>query len=224
VPPYNFTPWFTAAVATLNATMTAPTPVIAAGTKPVTSGNTGVGTHAVVPPFAAINTGQGGAVAADILADITNKANKYHPTVFVLDIGINDVGLGTNISTFRTTLDSTWASVVAANPGVKCWGMSLFANGELWSAGPAWANTNDATIALFNVQIQASAEAHGCTYVEMRDELLALEVVNNAPAPGVSQGVYTVPDLSGAGLHPNNTLGGPFMSARWLNYVTIVPR
>lgn len=127
----------------------------------------------------------------------------------MLFVGINDcrgVPGAVTQSAFRASYDSILTQVKATLPSVKIVCMGLFALGELWASSsltpPHFAgNVLDApaanSIELYSLQVQQSAIAHGCTYVDLRARAALAESVLNTPQPGVSPG-----PLTGDLLHP----------------------
>jgi hypothetical protein len=111
---------------------------------------------------------------------------------------------------------------------MKLWAMSLYVWGELFNAGPIYANPYDgppdggtngvgASIPDYNAQLRASVEAAGGIFVETRAETLALIASLSSP-PGAHVGPTTLD-----GLHPNTAYGQPLMSSRWITTVQIEP-
>lgn len=225
------TPWFTTAVATINAAFT-PTnkqyPAIATGGRSVVTG--GVGVVAITPntpTINVVNSGIGGNQVSDISTNITTRITNFNPTAVVMCIGINDcVVFNTPLATFRAACDAIWTAVKTANPTCKLWAVSLYCWGELFSAGPVWNNPYDGPPAIgnslglyitdYNAQAQASVIAAGGLFSENRNETLALIASLSSP-PGAHAGPTTLD-----GEHPNTQYGQPLMSTQWLSTVHIV--
>lgn len=224
-------PWYTTALAAINAefpTTTRPYPGVASG--PVGSCTGPVGAVApltVTPAITWINSGVGGNQAADIAAAVPARITDYNPTAVVLEVGVNDATANVPLASFRASLDSIWTQIKAARPAAKLWALSIYVWGELFNAGPIWANPYDgppdggtngvgASIPDYNAEINASVESFGGLYVETRDEALALIASLSSP-PGAHVGPTTID-----GLHPN-LLGQTLMSDRLLTTVEVVP-
>lgn len=225
------TPWFTTAVATINAAFV-PTNKVYGG---IVTGRSATATGGVVsvaptpnaPVINAINSGVGGNQVNDILIAIPARITNFNPTAVVMCIGINDCVVGnTPLATYRASLDSIWAAVLAHNPACKLWAASIYCWGEMFNAGPVWNNPYDGPpgsgnplglyITDYNGQAQASVIAAGGLFSESRNETLALIASLSSP-PGNHTGPTTLD-----GEHPNTGFGQPLMSTQFMSTVQIV--
>lgn len=150
-----------------------------------------------------VNSGVGGDQIADIEAAVQTRIINHHPDVVILAVGVNDAG-ATAPATFRASYDATLAAIQSGWPSAQivCVGILLYR--EQWASSPPPAhfsgNPLDSQVEDLNVEIEASAAAHGCTYVDTRTPAAAYEEGHNLPEPGAISGVLTVD-----GLHPNAT-------------------
>ncbi len=158
-----------------------------------------VDAHISAPVGAWINSGVPGDKVADVLARVNADVNAHHPNVVVIEVGVNDVGGGTDPATFRTTYASLIVDIRAANPTVRIALVSVFALGEQY---PDPLNT---TIVNFNWIIQSLAIDYGCVWIDARTPQQAYEAANNTPSPGVVSGVLTIETPPTLGEHPNAT-------------------
>ena len=181
-----------------------------------------VGTVTFTPAISAINSGVGGNTAADIEADVPGRITNHNPTVLVLEIGVNDIGLAVGLSSYRASVDSIFTQTLAALPACKLIAISPFLYHETWGAGPVWAGPFDPPanpcVDDFVAQLQASVESFGGTYVATRATSLAYEAANNTPAPGAVSGFLTID-----GLHPNAT-GMALWSGLLYAALSVVPQ
>ncbi len=157
----------------------------------------------------AINSGIGGNQASDIEAAVPARITNYNPDVVVIEVGINDVRavpVPVTAAAFRASYDSIIEQTQAAIPTVQIVCLSILLMREQWASAPPPAhfagNPFDAPadIPAFNAEIQASALAHGCVYVDTRPPAALLESTLNTPEPGAIDGILTTD-----GIHPNAT-------------------
>lgn len=137
-----------------------------------------------------INTGIPGQTSGQLAADVANQITSHNPDVVVVLIGINDissptpdpVAYGVNVQSIVTQVRA-WSSTVPIGL------VSPLTFGDSWTAGPPVAflsEGGDSTVLAFCAQLQTiAANNTGVTYIPARDGMLAWEVTNNAPAPGV---------------------------------------
>ena len=147
-----------------------------------------------------VNSQTIGQIVSDgIAARVTN----FNPDIVVWLCVVNDVINGTSQATFIANYTTAIQTAKTTLPNSKHIVMSCFANGELWSAGPAWGpNATDATILARNADLATLANSPTpgfFTYCDTRGPLLTYESINNAPAPGVASGKATTD-----GIHPTD--------------------
>ncbi len=161
----------------------------------------------------AINSGVSQNKVADIEGAIAARITDYAPIGVVLEIGVNDcrglnAGSPTPLVTFRASYDNILATVKATLPTVSIVCLSIFVVQEHWTASggihftgnPYDTGSTTPSIEQYNTEIQASALAHGCTYVDIRTPAALAESIQNTPSPGAIDGI-----LTGAadGIHPS---------------------
>lgn len=161
----------------------------------------------------AINSGVSQNKIADIEGAIAARITNYSPTVVIIEIGVNDcrglnAGAPTPLVTFRASYDNILTTVKATIPTVSIICVGILLVQEHWTASggihfttnPYDTGSTIPSIEQYNTEIQASAVAHGCTYVDIRAAAAIAESVQNSPAPGAIDGILTqVSD----GIHPS---------------------
>jgi lysophospholipase L1-like esterase len=177
---------------------------------------------AVTAPSSAlnvINRGVAGWSSVQIAADAPNVV-ALHPDIVVLDIGINDPPLGISAADYRTNVDSALATYITGGIG-QILVVSPLVFGELrTSDGTAFSgNGFDSQTDDIVAQAQASAAAHGATFINIRVPALAYIDAHGPPAPGTSFG--TLVDSSEK--HPIVPTGQLWMSNEVMTVVAVGP-
>jgi hypothetical protein len=152
-----------------------------------------------------VNTAVAGNKTEDIALSVGPRITDHDPDWIVLLIGINDVINAIDPAVSEANVRSIMTQIRAWSATVPVlWLSLLLFGGELWAAGPplSWGPNppflKDPAIDAFNVMLQAvCADFPGCTYNDMRAQLLAWESQNNTPEPGVQVGPF-----ASGGPHP----------------------
>jgi hypothetical protein len=136
----------------------------------------------------------------------------------LIEISINDFLTSTDPTQFATDYAFVLDQVRSLWPAAQvlcCGGMS---SSELWLTGPPRLSSGTST-SVYDAAISTLCAARpGWTeYCSMADGMLAYEMINNAPSPGVSSGI-----LTNDGIHPN-LAGQVWMTQRYVTHFTFSP-
>ncbi len=168
-------------------------------------------------PIRVVNSGVSGDETANIDAAVAARITDYNPDVIVLLVGVNDVNLLESTAFITTHYGSILSQIRAWSPTVPIACLSILFIGELWGAGPVWANAKDTALNDANTAIQGLCATYNATYIDARARALTYETVNNAPAPGAASGI-----LTSDGIHPNAT--GKLQLGDWtIGSFTVTP-
>lgn len=187
--------------------------------------------NAILSPGAIVvtATGYSGQVTSEFAADMNTRVFAYNPDVVVLEVGTNDISVGTGMTIFSTAYASILSQIAAWKPGtpVLCiepmlyneqWFATFYATGVTPTVGrgvvqsgnagvvhtipgPAWGpNIYDYRFQSYCDAIAAAVTTAGQTLALNRAPALVYEAAHNTPAIGAVGGILTAD-----GAHPNST-------------------
>lgn len=163
-----------------------------------------------------INAGVSGDTVGMMLARVNTDVIARHPTVVIIEGGINDAKNSTNLGTFATQVASLISTIQTGLPGVPIMWIGLFCFGETYpSAGI------DTLVPAYEAVIVAACASAGVTHVDVRTPQQAYEAAHNAPPTSVDTGVLCF-DASPPGVHPSAALGQPIFGTAALAQTTLV--
>jgi hypothetical protein len=175
----------------------------------------------VTAPATWLNSGSSGLIAADAVGSIATLVVNKAPTVGIIQIGVNDAIAATDAISFRMNYQiivNTFRRLV----GNKFIGVSILCDGEKQTAGAWSGNDYDVQIAAKNAIMQDIVEKGGGAWADVRTNLLAWEIANNAlnasghvfcwDDPGIHPTYPTAPDPV------NGTFDARLLMSTWVGY------
>lgn len=205
--------WYSATggiVDQVNATWPAPANAVIGATA---TGKAGVVSGASATVIASAQTrksiavtasGVSGNVVADVSSNMSTRVFAFNPDILIVELGVNDILTGTDITTFSNNVASLLSQALAWKPTLPIMWVGPTAYGEVWQVGPPvdWLSGygNNVSFPTYIAAIRSACASVGAVFVDTRAPLLVYESTHNTPAPGASQGIATLDQI-----HPNPT-------------------
>lgn len=128
------------------------------------------------------------------LISVVSEVTATGANVVIIEAGVNDQALGTDLTAFGGQCASYLDSIKTGLPAAQLAWVNILCNGEQYP------DPLNASVNAYNAKIATACASYGVQLIDVRPAQQAYEAANNTPPPGASSGI-----LTSDGVHPNAT-------------------